>query len=78
MPKIKTHKSTSKRVKVTGSGKLMRRRGFMNHFMEKKDEGRKRNNRKANQVDKTREKSVKRSLGMQLYAQRSRQLNKRL
>ncbi len=64
MPKIKTHKSTSKRIKVSGSGKLMRRRGFMNHFMEKKSEGRKRNNRKANQVDKSREKNVKRSLGM--------------
>ena len=64
MPKIKTHKSTSKRVKITGSGKLMRRRAFMNHFMEKKDEGRKRNNRKANQIDKSREKNVKRSLGM--------------
>lgn len=64
MPKIKTHKSTSKRIKVTGSGKLMRRRGFMNHFMEKKSEGRKRNNRQANQVNKSREKNVKRSLGM--------------
>jgi large subunit ribosomal protein L35 len=64
MPKIKTHKSTSKRIKVTGSGKLMRRRGFLNHFMEKKSEGRKRNNRKSNQVDSSREKNVKRSLGM--------------
>lgn len=64
MPKIKTHKSTSKRIKVTGSGKLMRRRAFMNHFMEKKSEGRKRNNRKSNQVNKNREKNIKRSLGM--------------
>lgn len=64
MPKIKTHKSTAKRVKVTGSGKLMRRRGFMNHFMEKKSEGRKRDNRKSNEVHSTKQKSVKRSLGM--------------
>lgn len=64
MPKIKTHKSTAKRVKVTGSGKLMRRRGFMNHFMENKSEGRKRDNRKANEVHSTKQKSVKRSLGM--------------
>jgi ribosomal protein L35 len=42
----------------------MRRRGFLNHFMEKKSEGRKRNNRKSNQVDSSREKNVKRSLGM--------------
>lgn len=64
MPKIKTHKSTSKRVKVTGSGKLMRRRSFMSHFMEKKSEGRKRNNRKANEINASRQKNVKRSLGM--------------
>lgn len=31
MPKIKTHKATAKRIKVTGSGKIMRTRGFQNH-----------------------------------------------
>lgn len=31
MPKIKTHKATAKRIKITGSGKIMRSRGFQNH-----------------------------------------------
>lgn len=31
MPKIKTHKATAKRIKVTGSGKILRSRGFQNH-----------------------------------------------
>lgn len=32
--------------------------------MEKKSEGRKRNNRKANEINPSRQKNVKRSLGM--------------
>jgi large subunit ribosomal protein L35 len=31
VPKIKTHKATAKRIKVTGTGKIMRSRGFQNH-----------------------------------------------
>lgn len=31
MPKIKTHKATAKRIKVTGTGKILRTRGFQNH-----------------------------------------------
>ena len=36
MPKIKTHKGTAKRVKVTGSGKLMRGKAFKSHILTKK------------------------------------------
>ncbi|MFN4295035.1 MAG: 50S ribosomal protein L35 [Thermoflexales bacterium] len=36
MGKIKTHKATSKRFKVTGSGKLMRTRQGKSHFRRKK------------------------------------------
>lgn len=32
MPKIKTHKATVKRFKVTGKGKLMQRKGGQDHF----------------------------------------------
>jgi large subunit ribosomal protein L35 len=32
MPKVKTHKGTSKRIKKTGSGKLMTRKTGQNHF----------------------------------------------
>ena len=36
MPKLKTHKATSKRFKVTGSGKVMRTRQGKSHFRRKK------------------------------------------
>jgi large subunit ribosomal protein L35 len=36
MPKMKTHKGTSKRVRVTGTGKLRRQKAGRRHLMEKK------------------------------------------
>jgi large subunit ribosomal protein L35 len=36
MPKIKTHKATSKRFKYTGSGKLMRTKIGKSHLRRKK------------------------------------------
>lgn len=36
MPKIKTHKSTSKRFRLTGSGKVMRTRLGKSHLRRKK------------------------------------------
>lgn len=33
MPKLKTHKGMSKRIKVTGSGKLLHRRAFRGHLL---------------------------------------------
>lgn len=36
MPKMKTHKGTSKRVRITGSGKLRRQKAYRRHLMEKK------------------------------------------
>ena len=32
MPKLKTHKATAKRIMVTGSGKLMRMKGYRSHL----------------------------------------------
>ena len=42
MPKMKTHRGAAKRFDVSGSGKLRRRRAFMNHMLEKKPSKRKR------------------------------------
>ena len=42
MPKMKTHRGAAKRFKVTGSGKVMRRKAFKNHILEKKSPERKR------------------------------------
>ena len=36
MPKIKTHKATAKRFKLSGSGKLLRTRGPKSHLRRKK------------------------------------------
>ena len=36
MPKMKTHRGAAKRFKVTGTGKLKRRKAFKNHILEKK------------------------------------------
>jgi large subunit ribosomal protein L35 len=36
--KLKTHKATAKRFKVTGSGKLMRTRGPKSHFRRRKSD----------------------------------------
>ncbi len=36
MPKMKTHRGAAKRFKVTGTGKIMRRRAFRQHLFEKK------------------------------------------
>ena len=36
MPKMKTHSGAAKRFRVTGSGKLMRRRANRNHLLEHK------------------------------------------
>lgn len=42
MPKLKTHKGTAKRVKLTSTGKLTRRRAFGSHMLAKKSKSRKR------------------------------------
>ena len=36
VPKMKTHSGAKKRFRVTGSGKLMRRRANRNHLLEHK------------------------------------------
>ena len=36
MPKLKTHKGAQKRFYVTGSGKLLRRKGHASHLRRKK------------------------------------------
>ena len=36
MPKMKTHSGTAKRFRLTGTGKIMRRRAGKNHLLEHK------------------------------------------
>ena len=42
MPKMKTHKGTAKRVKLTATGKVTRRRASGGHLLAKKSNRRKR------------------------------------
>lgn len=42
MPKLKTRKAAAKRFKATGTGKIMRRRAFLNHLLDHKSPKRKR------------------------------------
>ena len=43
MPKMKTHRGTAKRFRVTGSGKIMRAKAYKSHILTKKTKKAKRN-----------------------------------
>jgi large subunit ribosomal protein L35 len=64
MPKKKTSRSTAKRFKATGTGKLKRRRAYHSHILTKKTQKRKRRLRQSTLVSPADEKRIKRLLGM--------------
>ncbi len=64
MPKLKTHKGTAKRIKQTGSGKLLRRRAFGNHLLSKKSNRRKRIIGSKAEVTGSIRKNIKKALGV--------------
>ena len=64
MPKLKTHKGTAKRVKVTASGKITRRRASGNHLLAKKSKSRKRAINTPEQVTGSMAKNIKRAIGV--------------
>ena len=64
MPKMKTHKATAKRVKLTASGKLVRERAFGNHMLSKKSKSRKRNINTPAVIKGNVAKNIKRALGV--------------
>jgi len=51
--KLKTHRGTAKRVKVTASGKYLRRKAKLRHLLTSKSRGQKRSLKGAAPVDKT-------------------------
>ncbi|MBR0134396.1 50S ribosomal protein L35 [Candidatus Saccharibacteria bacterium] len=63
MPKLKTHKGTAKRVKITRTGKVVRERAFGNHILAKKSKARKRNMKTAAFINGKIKKNVKTALG---------------
>ena len=64
MPKIKTQKGISKRVRVTKNGKLMRSSAWKSHLLEHKSKKRKRNYENSQPVSKADRKTVRRALGI--------------
>jgi large subunit ribosomal protein L35 len=64
MPKMKTHSGTKKRVKKTGSGKLMHEQINKRHRLEVKTSKRSRKLRLDSAVSTADSKNVKRLLGM--------------
>jgi len=59
MTKIKTHKATVKRFKVTGTKKLTRRKAGQDHYNARESGNTKRKKRRDIDGDKTIEKTIK-------------------
>lgn len=64
MPKIKTHSGTKKRVRITKTGKVVRRHAGGGHFLEKKSAARKRRLAGVEVVVGKQAKNIKRQLGI--------------
>ena len=64
MPKMKTHRGSAKRFRVTGSGKIMRAKAFKSHILTKKSPKRKRNFRKETVVSEADKRVIARNLGL--------------
>ncbi|MFA5793574.1 MAG: 50S ribosomal protein L35 [Candidatus Brocadiia bacterium] len=62
MPKMKTNKAVAKRIKVTGTGKLMRHRQGKSHLLSSKTAKRRRHLRQATLITGTMAKGIKRAL----------------
>jgi len=63
MPKFKTHSGAKKRVRVTKTGKVIRRHATGHHFLEKKSAARKRNFAGIETVEGKQAKNIKRQIG---------------
>ena len=64
MPKMKTNKAAAKMFRVTGTGKVMRRKAYKSHILTKKNADRKRQLGQPALVDGTNLKTVKKLLGI--------------
>jgi large subunit ribosomal protein L35 len=64
VPKLKTRKGISKRIRVTRQGKLVRAHAWKSHLLEHKSSKRKRAYRSAAAVDQSDVKAVRRALGV--------------
>jgi large subunit ribosomal protein L35 len=60
MPKIKTHKGTAKRFRITRNGKVLSRHSHQSHILEKKSSKRKRAFKGTREVSAADARSIKR------------------
>lgn len=63
MPKMRTDRGAAKRFKVTGTGKILRRRAYRSHLLEKKPTKRTRRLSRPVEVSGGDARQVKRLLG---------------
>lgn len=59
MPKLKTRKAASKRYKITGTGKIMRRKSGISHLQEHRSAKSQRDNAGVTEVFKGEQRKIK-------------------
>ena len=64
MPKMKTDRGAAKRIKVTGTGRLRRRKAFRSHLLEHKSSERKRRLGRETEIAKADQRATRRMLGI--------------
>ena len=64
MPKMKTDRGAAKRFKITGTGRIRRRKAFRSHLLEKKPSHRTRRLARSSEVTGGDRDQVKRLLGL--------------
>ena len=62
MPKIKTHKATSKRFRITKNGKIIKRTGGQGHFNSRESGKVTRNKRSDSQISDANKKTIVRAM----------------
>jgi len=65
MPKLRTRRASAKRFKLTGTGRIRRRKANKGHLLTGKTRKRKRNLRQGDLVKKPDELKIRRQLGLQ-------------
>ncbi|MBR0405403.1 MAG: 50S ribosomal protein L35 [Eggerthellaceae bacterium] len=64
MPKMKTHRGSAKRFRVTGTGTIVRAKAYKSHILTKKSPKRKRNFRKETVIAEADRRVIARNLGL--------------
>ena len=64
MPKMKTHRGAAKRFRVTGTGKVVRKKAYNSHLFSSKSAKRKRSLEKEVEVSRADSSNVRKILGI--------------